>query len=265
MPNPWFRLYHEFADDPKVQMMPEQMQRRLIMLFCSKCKDETLHETERAFHWRITETELAETKAVFLQKGFIDEHWNLLNWNSRQFLSDSATDRVRRFRQRKKQDETLQKRDVTKCNVIDTDTEQIQNRTDTDGPTVEEIVLAHPTPKSRGMTSFAIPTLWLSSAVDALAAGETREGLLAKVQAITQIVEGWPPGDMRFLKSPDRFFREREFNKPLAEWRENGASKSNTGVADHNREAGERALAELRRGRNAVAELPGGHSPSQGD
>jgi hypothetical protein len=107
MPNPWFRLYHEFADDPKVQMMPENMQRRLIMLFCSRCKGETLHETERAFHWRVTETELAETKALFMEKGFIDDKWRLLNWDRRQFLSDSSTDRVRRHRQALKQSETL--------------------------------------------------------------------------------------------------------------------------------------------------------------
>lgn len=85
MPNPWFRLYSEFADDPKVQMMPEHMQRRLIMLFCERCKDEKFRETERAFHWRVTETDLAETKALFVQKGFIDEKWGLLKWDKRQF------------------------------------------------------------------------------------------------------------------------------------------------------------------------------------
>jgi hypothetical protein len=115
VPNPWFRLYSEFSDDPKVQMMPEAMQRRLIMLLCERCKCETLHETERAFHWRITETELAETKTLFIKKGFIDDDWNLLNWDRRQFLSDSSTDRVRKHRQASKQNETLRKQedDVT--------------------------------------------------------------------------------------------------------------------------------------------------------
>jgi hypothetical protein len=126
--NPWFRLYHEFDSDPKVQSMPEVMQRRLIMLFCSKCRGETLQEPDRAFHWRISESELAQTKAVFLAKGFIDEKWDLLNWNRRQFLSDSSTDRVRKHRQAMKQDETLQKRDETKCNGTDTDTEAEQKQ-----------------------------------------------------------------------------------------------------------------------------------------
>lgn len=134
MANPWFRMYSEFSDDPKVQMMPEAMQRRLVMLFCSKCKGETLHETELAFHWRISETELVETKSLFLQKEFIDEDWNLLNWNKRQFLSDSSTDRVRKHRQAKKQDETLQETTVTEVEQgeVVTVTPPEQNRTDTE-------------------------------------------------------------------------------------------------------------------------------------
>ena len=35
MPMPWFRMWSEFADDPKVQIMPEAMQRRLVMLLLS--------------------------------------------------------------------------------------------------------------------------------------------------------------------------------------------------------------------------------------
>ena len=103
MPNPWFRLYHEFADDPKVQILSEPMQRRLIMLFCHRCKCDglvTFREQEAAFHWRITPEEMAKTKAEFMRQGFIDEEWNLLNWNDRQYLSDSSTDRTRAYRER---------------------------------------------------------------------------------------------------------------------------------------------------------------------
>ena len=84
--NAWFRLYAEFANDPKVQIMTEHMQRRLIMLMCLRCGNvlETLHETELAFHLRISDAELAHTKALFMQKGFIDDAWNLLHWDKRQ-------------------------------------------------------------------------------------------------------------------------------------------------------------------------------------
>lgn len=121
MSNMWFRFYHEWDSDPKVQSMSEPMQRRLAMLFCSRCKEETLQEQDRAFHWRISLEELAETKQVFMDKGFIDADWNLINWNSRQFISDSSTDRVRRHRKALKQNETLRvvtlEQSETPCSV----------------------------------------------------------------------------------------------------------------------------------------------------
>ena len=130
MANPWFRLYSEFAHDPKIQMLSEAMQRRYVMLMCLRCSEtlETLHETEIAFQLRLSEAELIETKQLFISKNFIDKQWNLLNWDKRQFVSDSSTMRVAKHRQKKKQesnvDETLQKR---QSNAIDTDTD-----TDTD-------------------------------------------------------------------------------------------------------------------------------------
>jgi hypothetical protein len=129
MANPWFRLYSEFAHDPKIQMLPEAMQRRYVMLMCLRCSEtlETLHETEIAFQLRLSETELIETKQLFVSKNFIDKQWNLLNWDKRQFVSDSSTMRVRKYRDKKKQpsnvDETLQKR---QSNAIDTDTDTEQ-------------------------------------------------------------------------------------------------------------------------------------------
>ena len=129
MANPWFRLYSEFAHDPKIQMLPEAMQRRYVMLLCLRCSEtlETLHETEIAFQLRLTEAELVETKQLFINKNFIDKHWKILNWDKRQFVSDSSTMRVRKYRNKKKQpsnaNETLQERS---SNAIDTDTDTEQ-------------------------------------------------------------------------------------------------------------------------------------------
>lgn len=104
MANPWFRMYSEFASDAKVQMLSEAMQRRYLMLMCLRCSNdlETLHETEIAFSLRIDAVSLAETKGIFLAKGFIDEHWKLLNWEKRQFVSDTSTARVAKHRAAKK-------------------------------------------------------------------------------------------------------------------------------------------------------------------
>ena len=133
MANPWFRLYSEFAHDPKIQMLSEAMQRRYVMLMCLRCSEvlETLHETEIAFQLRLSTEELEQTKQLFISKNFIDKHWNLLNWDKRQFVSDSSTMRVAKHRNKKKQvsnaDETLQKR-PSNATDTDTDTEQIQKR-----------------------------------------------------------------------------------------------------------------------------------------
>lgn len=123
MANPWFRMYAEFANDAKVQMMGEADQRRLAMLFCIRCGngDETLHDEELAFQLRVSLEEWTRTKRLFVAKGFIDEANNLLNWNKRQYLSDSSTVRVRKHREDKKRQGNVS---VTPPDQItDTDTE----------------------------------------------------------------------------------------------------------------------------------------------
>jgi len=120
----WFRLYNEFAFDPKIQSMGETFQRRFIMLLCLQCNGDLqkLSEEELAFALRISSEELQETKKILISKRFIDEDWNVLNWNKRQYVSDTSTERVRRFRQ--KQNETLQKRcETVTVTPPDTDTD----------------------------------------------------------------------------------------------------------------------------------------------
>lgn len=96
-------MYAEFAHDPKVQMLSEAMQRRLVMLFCLRCSNdsETLLDEEVAFQLRISADEVAETKALFLKKEFIGEQWQILAWDKRQFLSDCSYERVKRHREKR--------------------------------------------------------------------------------------------------------------------------------------------------------------------
>ena len=81
-------------------MMAEAMQRRLVMLLCLRCSNTlvTLHDDEVAFQLRIDADELAKTKTLFVSKKFIDERWNLLNWDKRQFKSDTSNARVAKHR-----------------------------------------------------------------------------------------------------------------------------------------------------------------------
>ena len=135
MANPWFRVYSEFATDPKVQSMSEAMQRRLMMLMCLRCSDvlATLQDDELQFALHISESELDETKALFVRKGFADSEWNLLNWDKRQFNSDSSTERSRKSREAKKATseivETLRNVAATPPDTdTDTDTEERETR-----------------------------------------------------------------------------------------------------------------------------------------
>ena len=134
MANQWFRMYSEFATDARVQMLSEAMQRRYLMLMCLRCSNAlvTLHDEEIAFQLRISDEELAETKALFIKKGFIDSAWNLLNWEKRQFASDSSAARVAKHRAlQKEKQEQASNGDVTlhetKANGLDTDTDKEPN------------------------------------------------------------------------------------------------------------------------------------------
>lgn len=110
MSNAWFRMYCEFATDPKVQSMPEAMQRRLVMLFCLQGSGdlEKLSKDEIAFALRIDDVTLHETLHLFQQKGFCDQNGQLTNWNKRQYKSDSSAERVKKYR-----DKTKASKDVT--------------------------------------------------------------------------------------------------------------------------------------------------------
>ena len=106
MANQWFRMYAEFAADPKVQMMSEVDQRRFVMVLCLRCSNDcvTLQDDEVAFQLRISNDEWARTKALFLQKGLIGEDNTPTAWDRRQFVSDSSAERVRRHRDKKKKE-----------------------------------------------------------------------------------------------------------------------------------------------------------------
>lgn len=165
MANQWFRMYSEFATDAKVQMMSEAMQRRYLMLMCLRCSNAlvTLHDEEIAFQLRISDEELAETKALFIKKGFIDSAWNLLNWEKRQFASDSSKERVAKHRalQKQKQKQT--------CNDDVTLHETKANGLDTDTDTDTEQSISAPSAKSPRGTSlpkdWTLPDDWKTWAV----------------------------------------------------------------------------------------------------
>lgn len=104
-PMSWFRMYHEFSTDPKVQMLSEVDQRRYVMLLCLRCcnGDVTLQETEVAFQLRVSLDEWQATKATLVGKNLIKQDNTPAAWYKRQYVSDSSAERVARHREKLKQ------------------------------------------------------------------------------------------------------------------------------------------------------------------
>lgn len=111
---PWFRLYAEFAFDPKIQSLPETLQRRYAMFLCLKCNGDIpgLTDETAACALRISINDLLETKKMLISIGLICENFEINNWEKRQYRSDSSTERVKLFRSKKLnvRGETLRKR-----------------------------------------------------------------------------------------------------------------------------------------------------------
>ena len=141
---PWFRMYHEFATDPKVQMLSEVDQRRFIMLLCLKCcnGDVTLQCNEIAFQLRVTETEWQATKTRLIEKGLIDEDGQPEAWDKRQYVSDSSAARVRKHREKAKRYSNVTE---TKSNAVDTDTDTDTDKKEGDKPPVKAKRFSPPT------------------------------------------------------------------------------------------------------------------------
>ncbi|WP_348261011.1 hypothetical protein P8935_14505 [Telmatobacter sp. DSM 110680] len=137
---PWFCMYSEWATDPKVQMLSEAMQRRMVMLFCDECAEQTpMSDEQRAFKWRITPEAVAETKALFLEYGIVDEDWNVLNWEKRQ-RRDLSTPRVQKHRAMKR-GETLHETDETASETFPT---VLHNKTIHNKTNKKEIYVENP-------------------------------------------------------------------------------------------------------------------------
>ncbi len=106
---PWFRLYGEFATDPKVQILSFDDQRHFILVLCLKCNgtldgeygNEQLRERSIARSLGLDVAAASEAKRRLVESGLIDADWQPRKWSSRQKPSDSSAERVRKLRQKR--------------------------------------------------------------------------------------------------------------------------------------------------------------------
>jgi len=126
--NPWFRFYASVVNDPKVQRLEPRLFKTWVNLLCVAAEHDGAlpHLSDLAFALRLPEDALAADYDALVAAGLIDEHDDHVtphNWSGRQFQSDVSTDRVKRFRDKK--------RNVSET-ASETPPDTEQNRTDSE-------------------------------------------------------------------------------------------------------------------------------------
>ena len=127
--NQWFRLYAEFATDPKVQMLPETLQRRYVMLLCLRCQEqyETASAEQIAFMLRISLQEWQETRKVLIEQGLLVDNGDIHGWSKRQYVSDTkdatAALRQQRYRDKKRNARNEERNESVSSRLPEADTE----------------------------------------------------------------------------------------------------------------------------------------------
>ncbi|WP_068370857.1 hypothetical protein [Kerstersia gyiorum] len=106
---PWFRMYTDFLNDPKMISLAFEDQRHFIGLLALKgdgaldteCPPELLDRIVAQRLW-IDHAVIREVKKRLMGAGLISEDWQPLAWEKRQMRSDSSADRVAKYRAKKK-------------------------------------------------------------------------------------------------------------------------------------------------------------------
>jgi hypothetical protein len=104
--NRWFRLYDAVLDDPKVQRLPDRLFKAWINLLClaSRHGGRLPPVADVAFALRMSEDQAVLAVDTIAAAGLLDRHDEGLRihaWETRQYQSDSSTERMRRHRARR--------------------------------------------------------------------------------------------------------------------------------------------------------------------
>jgi len=103
----WFRLYDDTINDPKILKLPEATRWHWVAMLCIASKNEghlpPLDDV--AIQLRTSPAKATEIIATLVKAGLLDKTETGFaphNWNGRQYKSDVSTERVKRFRNGKR-------------------------------------------------------------------------------------------------------------------------------------------------------------------
>jgi len=106
-PQQWFRTYAEIINDPKLLLIAPSDRWYFVGILAMKCSavlDKTPPEKlDRVIcqQLRLTSDEWQECSRRLKEEGLIDSDYQPINWNKRQFKSDTSAARTREYRERK--------------------------------------------------------------------------------------------------------------------------------------------------------------------
>ncbi len=126
----WFRLYHRIIDDEKIRLLAFEDRWHFIALCCLKADgllddpESSLKERKIAVKIGVQARELDEIRRRLSEVGLIDESMSPVAWDELQFISDTSTERVRKYREKTKISSTKQEGNVSVTpQEADTDTD----------------------------------------------------------------------------------------------------------------------------------------------
>jgi len=108
---PWFRMYGSMIDDPKIGTLTDGQFRLWVEILCLACQagnhgdtNLSVSEVEWKLRRNVSETlqKLLQVGIVTLQKRFNGKETIVVSkWEKRQFQSDSSTERVKKYREKR--------------------------------------------------------------------------------------------------------------------------------------------------------------------
>lgn len=127
----WFRMYNEIVDNYKVKLLPPDDRWYFVAILSCKsqgvldCDPELLEEVLQV-KLGVTKDQLKAIQSSLLRVKLIDEKYQPIGWDERQFVSDNSSVRSRKLREKSKvrQDATtLQRCKNVSATPPDTETE----------------------------------------------------------------------------------------------------------------------------------------------
>lgn len=120
--NPWFRMYSDFMFDEKVEFLSFEDQRHYVFILCMKNaglldKDyaqEGMLDRAVAKRLGLYGEAFDAAKRRLIESGLVGKDFQPIAWEKRQYISDTSTDRVRAYRERKADESSQSEADAPK-------------------------------------------------------------------------------------------------------------------------------------------------------